>query len=841
MMEKGMERVFGEKLCAGVPPVFVAIALAIVARSAAAVVVDGVAYDATTGYVLMSANDTGEYSSVTGALHWVGQTEPPQPDKNYFIQTSKILRTPKNGNTAAFPLLTFAGQSLTLGGGQITHALNSGMGEDKTPGIAWGNLRILGGKYIAGCQLNVIKNSQISFVPTSLGPVEFDFNQTSPGTKGTGLYFRQTTFSNTSSGATAIFYNSKRTDSTGIIFRDCDFSGFNGSFQFGKQGIGTSTYADFGNGTVFPGTVVIETNAEFHATATSGSLTLDALTIKQGGVFYFPKTDVTLNVGTLRNEDGRMVSLDSASAPGIVNVTNNFVTDRTLVLSGFGYTVTTGTAQTASIPFMSVPEGTTIHDGLFEYKPVSGGLPNIVVSSETVGGTICLSVAKKEIETIKNRDSSANGGSSFQESRTSNWSDGRQPHSGVDYVVGLSGYGNQLMTGDTTGAANAAAGACMFAGDSFTVLGGTLALCDVYLNVFSNLTVVAGGTISAFTGQGRANVLRGNTLTLLQSSTSPSALISCQGGAWLVVENELLGSADLDICRHSNASKMYACLIDLRALNTNYTGRITLACGGWRTGTNWEGDNMSRQVTLNVDDARNLGGPLASFTYDALRVRDCQILSVTNDVAFTEQTRGLFIDGCARFNVASGKTLTLAQPLTFAGKLRKEGAGMLAMGGTVAFTADRLSDPDGLDGTNVLEVVEGYVKPLSKTAADGLALTFENGTSLALDIAPSNADMAQYGLYNVKADAPVTLAEGMSTLPVTLNTDGIVEPAPVYEVALATVKDRTLATALKGRLSVTKPWPNYVAELSLRDNPDDGNSCTVVARIRLAGLTVIFR
>ena len=103
------------------------------------------------------------------------------------------------------------------------------------------------------------------------------------------------------------------------------------------------------------------------------------------------------------------------------------------------------------------------------------------------------------------------------------------------------------MTGDTTGAANAAAGACMFAGDSFTVLGGTMALCDVYLNVFSNLTVVAGGTISAFTGQGRANVLRGNTLTLLQSSTSPSALISCQGGAWLVVENELLGSADLDI------------------------------------------------------------------------------------------------------------------------------------------------------------------------------------------------------------------------------------------------------------------------------------------------------
>lgn len=840
MKGKGMESVSGEKLCAGVPPVFVAIALAIVARSAAAVVVDGVTYDATTGYVLMSEKDLGEYSSVTGALHWVGQTEPPQPDKNYFIQTGMTLRTPKNGNTAAFPLLTFAGQSLTLGGGQITHALNSGMGEDKTPGVQWDDLRILGGQYVAGCQLNVIRDSKITFVPTSLGPVEFNFNQPNPGSAGTGLWFRNTTFSGTSAEATAIFYNSARADSTGIAFRNCDFSGFTGTFQFGKQGIDKSTCADFGSGTVFPGTVVIETNAEFRTTISSGSLSLDTIRIKRGGQFYFPKTGVTLNVGTLWNEDGRMATQSSASAPGIVNVANNFVTDRTFVLAGLGYTVATGTAQTASIPFMSVPEGTAIHDGLFEYKPVSGGLPNIVVSSETVDGKISLGVAKKEIVTVTVRDSSANGGSSFKETKTSNWSDGRQPHSGADYVVGLSGCGNQLMTADTTGAARAADGACMFAGDSFTVLGGTLALCDVYLNVFSNLTVVAGGTISAFTAPGRVNVLRGNTLTLLPS-TSSSALISCQNGAWLVVENELLGSAALDICRHSNGSSMHACLIDLRALNTNYTGRITLACGGWRTGTNWEGNNMSKQVTLCVRDACNLGGQLASFTYDALRVRDCQILSVTNDVAFTEQTRGLFIDGCARFNVSSGNTLTLAQPLTFAGKLRKEGAGTLALGGTVAFTADRLSDPDGLDGTNVLEVVEGSVKPLSKTAADGLAFSFASGTSLALDIAPSNADMAQYGLYDVKADAPVTLAEGMSTLPVTLNTDGIAEPAPVYEVALATVKDRTLATALKGQLSVTKPWPNYVAELSLRDNPDDGNSCTVVARIRLAGLTVIFR
>ena len=394
------------------------------------------------------------------------------------------------------------------------------------------------------------------------------------------------------------------------------------------------------------------------------------------------------------------------------------------------------------------------------------------------------------------------------------------------------------MTGDTTGASAVANGACLFEGDSFTVLGGTLALCDVYLNVFSNLTLVAGGTISAFTHEGRDNVLRGDTLTLLPSA-SASAVISCQNGAWIVVENELLGIADLDVGRHSSASNMSTCQIDLRALNTNYAGRITVACGGWRTGVNWEGDNMSNQVSLRVGDARNLGGPLASFTYDALRVRDCQILSVTNDVAFTDQTRGLFIDGCARFDVSSGKTLTLAQPLTFAGKMRKEGAGTLALGGTVAFTADRLSDPAGLDGTNVLEVVEGAVKPLSMTAANGLAMTFAAGTSLVLDIAPVDADMRRYGLYDVLAATPVTLAPENERLHVTLDVSGAENPEPFYELGLVTVANGTIAESLKGRMAVARPWKNYAVSLGLRSNPDA--SCTVVATVRQEGMSIIFR
>ncbi len=810
-------------------------AFAMAAGTASAVVVDGVTYDAPD-YVLMSGNDTGYFSSMTGAVHWVGGRKPASGSK-YFIQKNSVFRTPKNDDST-FPLATFAGDSLTLGGGVLTHCINSGPSETDVPGVKWGDLRLMGGEYRGGCPLNVIRESKLTFIHSAqLGPVLINHNHDGTGSAGSGIYFRNSTILSTSADATAIFYCASA--AKGIIFRSCDFSGFAGTFQFGRAEYKHRVYADFGNGTVFPGTVLIVTNGEFRATTSSGELSIDTLRVAPGGMLSTPKTDVTLTVGTLRNDGGTLAC--SPSGFGMIDVTRELVLDSPFTIAGLGYNVATGAAQTVAIPFMTLPQGTVVPEGSFVYKLVSAGLPRIVISSETVDGKERLSVAKKEIVTIKVRDSSVSGGSSFKEANTSNWSDGRQPHPRADYAIGMSGYGNQLMTSDTTGAASASEGACLFQGDSLTVFRGSLALCDVPVNMFSNLTVVAGSTISSYTGWGTPNHLRGNTLALLPSS-SAAVLMSCQNTSWLVVENELLGSADLDLCRHSNEDKNGSCVIDLRAINTNYEGRITLACGGWRTQeATWSGTNMVRQLTLYVRDARNLGGKRPSFAYDALRVRDCQRISITNDVAFTEQTRGLFVDGCARIDVRAGNTLTLLQPLTFAGKMRKEGAGTLALGGTVAFTGERRADPDGLDGTNVLEVVAGAVKPLSKTAADGLAFSFANGASLALDIDPADADVRKYGLYDVLESTPIALAAGAASLPVALDVSGVASPEPAYRIGVVTVKDGTTAAALKGLLSVASPWKGYVVDLSLRDNPEDGGSCTIVATVRQSGMTIIFR
>lgn len=124
-------------------------------------------------------------------------------------------------------------------------------------------------------------------------------------------------------------------------------------------------------------------------------------------------------------------------------------------------------------------------------------------------------------------------------------------------------------------------------------------------------------------------------------------------------------------------------------------------------------------------------------------------------------------------------------------------------------------------------------------AANGLAMTFAAGTSLALDIAPADADVRRYGLYDVLESTPITLASGMGKLPVTLDVSGVEEPEPLYELGLVTVKDRAIAEALKGQLSVSSPWKNYIVDLDLRNNAD--TSCTVVATVHQGGMTIIFR
>ena len=198
----------------------------------------------------------------------------------------------------------------------------------------------------------------------------------------------------------------------------------------------------------------------------------------------------------------------------------------------------------------------------------------------------------------------------------------------------------------------------------------------------------------------------------------------------------------------------------LTGTNSAFSGRLAV--------TN-DRNTPSTNTTLTVSDVRALGGARTSFAYNALSLAKCSRLDVTGSINFSEPTRGVYFSGSNYVNIANAAhTLTLASQTTLAGTLIKEGAGTLALGGTLKFTSSQSDTP--VEGTNILQLSAGRVKPVSKTGADGLAITFASGTGLRLaPLAEADADVLRYGLYDVKWATPFDLTATGGKLDVALD------------------------------------------------------------------------
>lgn len=176
-------------------------------------------------------------------------------------------------------------------------------------------------------------------------------------------------------------------------------------------------------------------------------------------------------------------------------------------------------------------------------------------------------------------------------------------------------------------------------------------------------------------------------------------------------------------------------------------------------------------VTVVADTDTSLGGPYAGATpWRAVEIADWAQLSVTNDVTLNQAGRGVFVNNCAWVTVAPNKTLTIGNAVTYAGELRKLGAGTLALGGAAHFR-DGQEETAPAAGTNRLKVDEGALKILSTNACDGLEVAFASGTKLVL-ANEVDEDTAAYGLYNVKWATPLVLPEG-GTLAVAFESEKV--------------------------------------------------------------------
>jgi hypothetical protein len=297
--------------------------------------------------------------------------------------------------------------------------------------------------------------------------------------------------------------------------------------------------------------------------------------------------------------------------------------------------------------------------------------------------------------------------------------------------------------------------------------------------------------------------------------------------------SDIKGSGGMKILgsngRNSDKTDDPSATVYLQGDNSAFSGRIYV--------TNVKNDPATN-MTLRISAAKQLGGAMEKFTYNGLGFANWSRFQADASLDLSEPTRGVYFLGGNYVNVPNAAhTLTLASQTTMAGKLVKEGAGTLALGGTVKFTSSQKDQPEA--GTNVLHVANGRIMPVSKGGADGLAISFAEGTGLRLSpLGEGDSDVKGYGLYNVKWSAPFNLEETDGKLNVALDMPSNRSEIPgKFSFGVCTVSE---AAAESLRDNIELPTVRGYA-LTVSEECIDEGTVTFKASYCRRGLSVIVK
>lgn len=284
----------------------------------------------------------------------------------------------------------------------------------------------------------------------------------------------------------------------------------------------------------------------------------------------------------------------------------------------------------------------------------------------------------------------------------------------------------------------------------------------------------------------------------------------------ICIDSELEGNFDVLLAGLTGYNKEFY----LNALNTNFYGRIVFSDIGAST--------IDKCQTLVVADARNLGGDLSEFTYNALELAEFGRVQVVDDIVLgADANRGIMVTGDGgAFSVKTGATLKCHWPIAMNGTLWKFQEGTLALGGAVRFVeiddgVTNLVDSLPEDVTRrQLIVTNGFLMALSPECVNGLTVKMAQNrdTGLVLDYATEDEELLKYGFRNVKTDTP--FVGGKINVSVENVDDGNVGQLRRDRLGLVTVKT-SVADDLAARLNV-KRLSGRVGSLVREDDAETG-------------------
>ena len=554
-----------------------------------------------------------------------------------------------------------------------------------------------------------------------------------------------------------------------------------------------------GDASGFFGTMRLIGNCSQLTAATPGGFAMPGtVEIKDGAQFDIPAGDFA-TIGNLRS-DGGTVSIgadDKNSRYAKLVVTNCVEANGKPILLSFERTFSSNAVSSCRLIELlpDSPDTLSVEDFILTNfvfaadEPVASlplaYRPNIRLSVvEDDDGTRALAVSKRKFVYQVKSEKDAN---SCMFSAADTWSDNAKISSGNDYYLC---FANQQ--------ANAPEGESTFGGASMTLCGlGTFYLrmkpkIDYCVPDFRWIANSENNPIVQVYNS--AATLRGK-LTIPYADGNIARVNMWNGGNQangkdytyiFTIASDICGDGTLGLSLNGSAASDARAFYAITGLNTNFTGRIHLfhdSFGGTHKDKH-EAEPDKYCVTLYVSDPRNLGGAMKEFDPQALLISDHSLLKTAGSLVFDEPTRGWSVKGVGRVHVESGETLTVTnKQITYSGEFRKEGKGILKLGGTARFAEEASEEP--LEQTNILRIADGGLMPADATAFDGLEVRFDAGAKLVID-AGAEGDLARYGMYNVNWNVPVSV-DGGAALPVVFSLPDDFDKEACHRFGLLTV------------------------------------------------------
>ena len=534
---------------------------------------------------------------------------------------------------------------------------------------------------------------------------------------------------------------------------------------------------------------------------------------------------------------------DDAKSCSLVKVTSSISLASPLRIRLAGiekFSAHTATNAASRLAVFKAPAGVTLNEADFilertEQNPYVPYLPDyrIEISNDTDGLSTVWIVARPVVWSLAS--DSKQWASLFNDNSKDNWSNREAPSGSYDYMISP---GHTMRTPETS-----STDPKVFGGNSLSMSSNSILAACTRVTKIDDLRVFGLGYLRGLNqGASDQDIISGpNLCWRLQgrlnvdcSETNEKDALhiqSYQSRMW-IVESEISGRGRIyvDYTTRSNDSNPKRTWTVLSGLNTNFCGSITVANSS---------ANFANRIGSNllIYDARNFGGPLPKWTFDALKLDNCSALHPLADLTLEDSTRGIFVSSDrAFFTVKKGVVFTCKERITYKGALIKDGPGELALGGPQPYF-DGDGDTGPTAGKNVLDLYEGTLRPVSATAFTGVNLTITNGATLVFSVPASNndGDIGQYGILNKSVNTPMTIPASGYAVKIE-DPNKVLERQSSARVPICTVK-ASAKTALEGKLTVRRT-PSLVGAEWIEN--EDG-SWTYVAEVARRGIIIRVR